>query len=107
NGGGRLKFVLQVIPMFMPQIVTTAKGPAVTHSSDFSLVTPSRPSMPGETLSAFVTGLGPTKSGVDPGKPVPPGAAAVVNSPVEVKVNGTPADVLAAVGFPGAVDGYQ
>ena len=31
----------------------------------------------------------------------------MVNSPVEVRVNGITADVLAAVGFPGAVDGYQ
>jgi hypothetical protein len=107
NGGGRLRFVLQVIPMFTPQIMTTARGPAVTHSSDFSLVTASKPARAGEVLSAFVTGLGPTKPGVDPGKPFPTTPAAVVNSPVEVKVNGTLAEVLAAVGFPGAVDGYQ
>jgi uncharacterized protein (TIGR03437 family) len=31
----------------------------------------------------------------------------VVNSPVAVVVNGTSADVLGAVGLPGAVDGYQ
>jgi uncharacterized protein (TIGR03437 family) len=31
----------------------------------------------------------------------------VVNSPVEVTVNGTSAEVLAAVGFPGTVDSYQ
>ena len=38
NGGGRTRFVLHVIPMSVPQIVTTASGPAVTHSNDFSLV---------------------------------------------------------------------
>src|SRR5207244_9004612 len=43
NGGGRSKFVFQVIPMSAPQIVTTAGGPAVIHSSDFSLVTASKP----------------------------------------------------------------
>jgi uncharacterized protein (TIGR03437 family) len=31
----------------------------------------------------------------------------VVTSPVEVRVNGKPAEVLAAVGLPGTVDGYQ
>ena len=32
---------------------------------------------------------------------------AVVNSPIDVTVNGKSAEVLAAVGYPGAVDGYQ
>jgi uncharacterized protein (TIGR03437 family) len=31
----------------------------------------------------------------------------VVNSPVAVTVNGKAAEVLGAVGYPGAVDGYQ
>ena len=107
NGGGRIKFVLQVIPMSTPQIVATASGPAVTHSRDFSLVTASKPAAAGEILSVFVTGLGPTKPGVDPGKPFPTSPLAVVNSPVDVTVNGTSAEVLAAVGFPGTVDSYQ
>ena len=45
--------------------------------------------------------------GVDPGQPFPSNPLAIVNSPVEVTVNGKAAGVLAAVGFPGAVDGYQ
>jgi uncharacterized protein (TIGR03437 family) len=93
--------------MSSPQIVTTPSGPAVTHSSDFSLVTTSKPAAAGEILSVFVTGLGPTKPGVDPGKPFPTSPLAVVNSPVDVTVNGAPAEVLAAVGYPGAVDSYQ
>ena len=32
---------------------------------------------------------------------------AVVNSPVEVTVNGKAAEVIGAVGYPGAVDAYQ
>jgi uncharacterized protein (TIGR03437 family) len=32
---------------------------------------------------------------------------AVVNSPIDVTVNGKPAEVLAAAGYPGAIDGYQ
>jgi uncharacterized protein (TIGR03437 family) len=107
NGGGRIKFVLQVIPMFTPQIVATASGPAIAHSSDFSLVTASKPAVAGEILSVFVTGLGPTKPGVDPGKPFPASPLAAVNSPVDVTVNGKPAEVTSAVGYPGAADGYQ
>jgi len=61
----------------------------------------------GEILSVFLTGLGPTRPGVDPGKPFPTSSLAVVGSPVDVLVNGRSAEVTAAVGFPGAVDGYQ
>jgi hypothetical protein len=107
NGGGTIRFFLHVIPLTTPQIATTAGGPAVTHSGDFTLVTASKPAAAGEILSLFATGLGPTNPGVDPGEPFPSSPAAAVNSPVDVTVNGKPAEVLAAAGFPGAVDGYQ
>lgn len=106
-GGASRSYVLQVIPMFAPQILTTTAGPAVTHSNDFTPVSASRPAAAGEVLSLFATGLGPTRPDVDPGTPFPPSPLVAVNSPVEVTVNGKPAEVLAAVGFPGAVDGYQ
>jgi hypothetical protein len=60
NGGKRTTFVLQLIPMSVPQIGTTANGPAVANSSDFALVSASKPAAPGEILCVFVTGLGPT-----------------------------------------------
>ena len=106
-GGARLQAVLHVIPMFRPEIVVTSGGPAVTHSSDFTPVTASKPASAGEILSLFMTGLGPTRPGVDPGKPFPASPPAVVNSPVDVTVNGKSAEVTAAVGYPGSVDGYQ
>ena len=107
NGGGKIRWILTIIPMSAPSIATTAAGPAVAHSNDFSLVTTSKPAAAGEILSLFITGLGPTKPGVDPGQPFPSSPLAVVNSPVQVTVNGKPADVLGAVGYPGALDGYQ
>ena len=107
NGGGRVRFMLHIIPMFTPQIVATPSGPAVTHSSDFSLVTASKPAAPGEILSVFLTGLGPTRPGVDPGAPFPGLPLDAVNSPVVVQVSGKNTEVLAAIGYPGAVDGYQ
>ncbi len=58
-------------------------------------------------MSLFATGLGPTVPGVDPGKPFPASPLAAVNSPVDVTVSGKSAEVTAAVGYPGAVDGYQ
>jgi hypothetical protein len=107
NGGGHLLTVLYVVPMSLPSIVTTANGPAVTHSSDFSLVSASKPAAAGEVLSVFASGLGPTGASLTPGQPFPSSPLAVVNSPVNVTVNGKSAEVLGAVGYPGAIDGYQ
>ncbi len=106
NGGSVGQCVLHIIPMTVPQIVTTANGPAITHSSDFSLVSASKPAAQGEILSLFATGLGPVR-GVVTGQPFPSNPAAPVNSPVQVTVNGTAAEIIAAVGYPGSVDGYQ
>jgi hypothetical protein len=107
NGGGHIRSVLYVIPISRPEVVTTANGPAIAHSNDFSLVSTSKPATAGEVLSLFATGLGPTRPGINPGQPFPSSPLAVVNSPLEVTVNGKPAEVLGAVGYPGAVDGYQ
>jgi hypothetical protein len=105
NGGNPVRFILHIIPMTIPQIVTTPGGPAITHS-DFSLVTASKPASAGEVLSLFATGLGPVR-GVATGQPFPVSPPALVNSPVAVTVNGESAEILAAVGYPGATDGYQ
>jgi hypothetical protein len=105
NGGNPNRYILHIIPMTVPQIVTTPGGPAITHP-DFSLVTASKPAAAGEILSLFATGLGPVR-GVVTGQPFPANPVALVNSPVQVMVNGNPAEVTAAVGYPGAVDGYQ
>ena len=107
NGGGKIRWILTIIPMSAPSIIATPGGPAVTHSSDFSLVTNAKPAAGGEILSVFMTGLGPVRPAVDPGQPFPSSPLASVNSPVQVSVNGNAADVIAAVGYPGSVDGYQ
>jgi len=107
GGGGRNFFVLDLIPQSFPQVVVSAGWPSATHSSDSSFVTYYNPAAPGEILTLFVTGLGPTNPGVDPGQPFPTTPPSVVNSPVGVTVNSKSADVIAAVGLPGAVDGYQ
>ncbi len=107
NGGNKSRRIVTIYPMSVPQVILTSSGPAVTHSSDFSLVTNSKPAAAGEILSVFMTGLGPLRAAVDPGQPFPFSPPAAVNSPVEAMVNGESAEVLAAVGYPGAVDGYQ
>jgi hypothetical protein len=107
NGGGTQRWVIHLIPMESPEIAMLPAGAAIAHSSDFSLVTASKPATAGEILSLFARGLGPVNPGVDPGQPFPSSPLAIVNSPVEVTVNGKAAEVLSAVGLPGAVDGYQ
>ena len=107
NGGGTQRYVVHLIPMSAPQIAMLPAGPAITHSSDFSLVTVSKPAAAGEVLSLFATGLGPTVPAVEPGQPFPSKPLANVNSPVEVTVNGKAAEILGAVGYAGGVDGYQ
>ena len=107
NGGGPAQYILHVIPMSAPDIVQTPDGPAIAHSTDFSLVTKSKPAAAGEVLSLFATGLGPTVPSVDPGQPFPSKTSSAVNSPLQVTVNGKPAEVLGAVGYAGATDGYQ
>ena len=90
-----------------PQVLMAGSAPAVIHASDGTLVSASRPAKAGEVLTLYASGLGPTKPSVDPGQPFTPDPRQLVNSPVQVLVNGNPADLLYAGGYPGAVDGYQ
>lgn len=107
NGGGKESIVLQILPMFRPSVVMTSGGPAVVHSSDFSLVTPAKPAKAGELLSVFASGLGPTNPAVGFGQPFPAGSSPAVNAPVQASFNGAAAEVLFAGGYPGGVDAYQ
>jgi hypothetical protein len=106
NGGTRGHFFVYLIPSAWPDIVTTANGPAVFHS-DFSPVTPAKPARSGETLIVTATGLGPTRPGLTPGTPFPDSPLQEVNSPLEVTVNGKPADVLNKFGWQGTTDTYR
>ena len=108
NGGGTGKFtyLVHVIPMSTPQIVVTGGAPAVYHT-DFSLVTAAQPAKSGEVLIVKATGLGPTVPGINPGQAFPLDATQQVNSPIEVSVNGKPAEVINKIGWPGLVDTYR
>ncbi len=54
-------------------------------------------------------GLGPTKPSVDPGKPFPgyKESVCLVNSPVEVTVNGKPTQTANSIGWPETVGTYR
>jgi uncharacterized protein (TIGR03437 family) len=55
----------------------------------------------------IASSLGPTNPNVDPGQSFPSDRLYVVNSPVDVLMNGANADVLYAGGYPGTTDRYQ
>jgi len=73
---------------------------------DFSPVTAATPAKAGEVLVAMVTGLGPTRPGVDPGQPFPANPQPV-NSPIGVTVDDQAAEVINAVGCPSLVGTYR
>jgi uncharacterized protein (TIGR03437 family) len=102
-GGNKRHPILYLIPLTAPQILVTANGPAISHASDGTLVTTPRPAKAGEILTLFATGLGPTNPGVDPGQSFPASPPQIVNSPVQVLVNGNVGDVL----YAGGIDVYQ
>ena len=105
GGGGKGHYVLHVIPVERPEVVTSTTGPAIYHA-DFSAVTAAKPAKAGEVLIVKATGLGPTVPGVDPGQPFPD-APPLVNSPIAVTMNGKAAEVLNSIGWPGLVDTYR
>jgi hypothetical protein len=101
-GGGTRRYVFHLFPLFQPQILA---GPAVFHA-DLTAVTADKPARAGEVLIVQASGLGPTLPGVDPGVPFPADLQPI-NSPVQVWVDGEPADVLNSIGWPGKVDVYR
>lgn len=106
NGGGRSRWVIQIIPMFRPEIVTTPAGPNVFHA-DFGVVNSDRPARQGETLIVFATGLGPILPSVNPGEPFLSSPYAIVTSPVEVIVDGRASPAINQIGVPGTTDIYR
>ncbi len=108
-GGGSWKLVVHLIPMKSPEVMALPPGPAIFHA-DFAPVTVEKPARAGELLTMSVTGLGPTRPAIDPGQPFPPfreGALHVVNSPVDVTVNGRAAAVVNKIGWPATIDVYR
>jgi uncharacterized protein (TIGR03437 family) len=106
RGGGAARFTLSVVPMFWPEVVTTSVGPAVFHA-DLSPVTAAKPAHPGEILILQTTGLGPTRPELGPRNLFSADPLQEVNSPVDVTVNGKPAEVINKIGWPGTRDTYR
>ena len=106
NGGGRGTYIIQLLPMFRPEVLIDANGPVIIHA-DYAAVTSDKPARPGEVLILYAKGLGPTTPSVNPGDPYPGAPFAVVNSPVEVLVNGKSSPAINQIGAPGTKDTYR
>jgi len=106
-GGGTCSFLLTLIPLVSPGVLSNSVGPLVLHAADFSQVTTAQPALPSEVLVLIATVLGPTNPGVDPGQVFPSDQLALANSPIQAAINGAPADVLYAGGYPGTSTTYQ
>lgn len=104
---GLWKLVVQLIPLKTPEVVLTSTGPAIVHSSDYSLVSAAKPAHAGELLTLFASGLGPTLPGVEPGQAFTASPIQTVSSPIGVLVNGKAGEVLYSGGYPNTVDNYQ
>jgi adhesin/invasin len=97
--GGRAATTLDVQPA-VPGIFTAQATQAAALNQDFTLNAPGNAAPVGSVVALFLTGAGltdpPLDDGVPPAPPFPPLAL-----PVEVRVSGTPAEVLYAGAAPG------
>jgi uncharacterized protein (TIGR03437 family) len=108
NGGGKVSATFYLYPSVRPTVQMTENGPAVYHN-DFSLVTSANPAHASEMLIVRATGLGPVGTNL-----TPPGIQTfaaeplqVVNSPVDVFVNGKDVSSINKIGWPGETDVYR
>jgi uncharacterized protein (TIGR03437 family) len=106
NGGGTNRYVMQLIPRFVPEVAMESGQPLVMHA-DFSPVTASAPARAGESLVLMATGLGPTIPSLEPGETFSQEQMRTVSSPVNVLVNGQPVAAENAVGWPATADRFR
>jgi uncharacterized protein (TIGR03437 family) len=90
----------------VPGIFFVNGVPAVTHSKDFSLVTAANPATPGEYISVFCSGLGPTNPSVTAGQAAPLSLVPLQAQVVAV-VGGRETPVQYSGLVPGSIGLYQ
>jgi hypothetical protein len=102
NGPGQTRrHVLQIFPMFYPEVLINADGSSAAWHNDASPVTTDRPARAGELVTLAVSNLGAVQPNIEFGQLFPVEPLAVVNSPVEVLIDGKEALVINQVGWPG------
>ncbi|MDQ1472612.1 MAG: hypothetical protein QOJ99_4092 [Bryobacterales bacterium] len=107
GGGGPVRIQFRLIPAERPAIVTLNGVPAIAKASDGKLISSSNAAAAGDVLTLYATGLGPVRPPPDPGQPFGSSPLQTASVPVEVTINGLPAEVMYAGGYPGTTDTYQ
>jgi hypothetical protein len=103
---GDMRRLLTLIAGPLPAVMEEPEGLMVMDST-MTPISAANPAIAGQTLILMVSGLGPTTPGNDGHSPFPADVAAQVNSPIEAMVNGEPATVLSAAGWPGLCGAYR
>jgi len=101
NGGGKwiVRFVLAGLKR--PEIV------AAYHTADFTPVSAASPARSGETVTLAMRGMGPTRPTLEPDAVFTLEPPQVVAAAVNATVNGKPAAIVNAIGWPGTADTYR
>ena len=89
-----------------PTIIYEWGRPSIYHC-DWTRVTSTSPAHPGEQVISLASDLGATIPAVDPGAPFPKSPSFQVVAPVDVRVDGRPAQVILKIGWPETIDKYR
>lgn len=95
------------VPVLQPGMVTYPDGTAIAQHSGAVLVSASNPAIPGETLTIYLAGMGPTNVPVPSGQPTPTSQLDLVSTQPTVTVGSQNAAVAFAGLVPGGVGLYQ
>jgi len=108
--GGTATINIPVLPaspgLFTTQLSSTVTVP-VLERPDGSFVSTTNPARRGETLIAYVTGLGPTTPSVATNSLPVPGSNVTIQGTVIVGVNGNGANLISATLSPDIVGAYE
>lgn len=110
SGGAPSNTVTSYVNQTAPGVFTNPPGGvgyAAALHSDYSVVTPSNPARAGETLSVFVSGLGPVNPAVADGTPGPASPPSQATQAISVYVGGKSATTSFAGLAPQLIGLYQ
>ena len=110
NGGTPSNTVTEYVNATTPGVFTTPSGGAGYAAAlhpDYSLVTPSSPAKPGETIAVFVTGLGTASPSNPDGAAGPSSPLSYTSNTITALVAGQAANVAFAGLAPGLAGLYQ
>ena len=110
NNGTPSNAVTEFVVLTAPGVFTQPAGGvgyAAALHPDFSLITPSSPAQPGETIAVFVTGLGDVFPAIPDGSAGPSPSFSTATNPISAGINGQTATVTYSGLAPGLAGLYQ